>query len=114
MSEVPASYDIRDIGGVNFATINKNQHIPYYCGSCWAQATTSVLSDRINLMRKNRFPAIVLAAQAVVNCVTANETAGCNGGDPLAAFAWMHENKVRERTRERARERETEGARESV
>jgi len=92
--DVPASYDVRDIGGVNYATINKNQHIPQYCGSCWAQATTSVLSDRINLMRKNRFPEIVLAAQVVVNCVTANETNGCNGGEPLAAFAWMHDHKV--------------------
>ena len=30
MAEVPSSYDIRDIGGVNFATVNKNQHIPQY------------------------------------------------------------------------------------
>jgi len=93
-SKLPKHYDIRNISGVNYATIDKNQHIPQYCGSCWAQSTTSVMSDRINLMRKSAFPEIVLAAQVIVNCVTANESQGCNGGEPLAAFEWMHSNKV--------------------
>lgn len=94
LSKIPKEYDIRNMSGVNYATIDKNQHIPQYCGSCWAQATTSVMSDRINLMRKSAFPEIVLSAQVIVNCVTANESQGCNGGEPLAAFAWMNENKV--------------------
>ena len=51
-SQLPDRYDIRDIDGFNYATWDKNQHIPQYCGSCWAQATTSALSDRISLMRK--------------------------------------------------------------
>ena len=85
----PKSWDVRDISGVNFATIDKNQHIPTYCGSCWAQAVTSALSDRINMRRNNVFPKTVVAAQALVNCVSANETNGCRGGDPTAANSWM-------------------------
>lgn len=49
---------------------------------------------RINLARGNRFPEIVLAAQVLVNCAKGNGSNGCRGGDPLAAFQWMHDNKV--------------------
>jgi len=94
LSKYPESWDVRDIEGVNFATLDKNQHIPTYCGSCWAQAVTSALSDRINMKRTNSFPKTVLAAQALLNCVSANETNGCRGGDPTAANSWMQANPV--------------------
>ena len=94
LGQYPASWDVRNISGVDFATLDKNQHIPMYCGSCWAQSVTSALSDRINMRRNNSFPKTVLAAQALVNCVSANETNGCRGGDPTAANSWMQENDV--------------------
>jgi len=87
---LPDSYDVRNINGIDWTTINRNQHIPQYCGSCWAHATTSALSDRIKLMRNRAFPDIQLSPQVLVNCVTANQTLGCNGGDPYAAYAYIH------------------------
>merc|ERR1719507_2207013 len=45
----PPSFHWGEVGGVNYLTQAKNQHIPQYCGSCWAQAATSSLSDRIKI-----------------------------------------------------------------
>jgi len=45
-----------------------------------AHGTTSALSDRIKVMRKRAFPDIQLSPQVLINCVTANQTAGCQGG----------------------------------
>jgi len=89
MAALPAAYDIRAMGGRSLATDNRNQHIPQYCGSCWAHAATSSLSDRINILRGGATPFVHLAPQVLVNCVTGNHSHGCHGGDTSAAFAYM-------------------------
>ncbi len=48
-STLPESWDVRNVSGVSYATMNRNQLLPQYCGSCWAHAATSVLSDRLFL-----------------------------------------------------------------
>ena len=96
-TKIPSSWDIRDVDGVNLATINRNhQHIPQYCGSCWAHGTTSSMADRINLMRGGKFPEIDLAPQVLVDCVSGGGTDGCNGGDPTSAHVWIAANGVPE------------------
>ena len=48
---LPRQHIWNNVDGVNYLTEIKNQHIPQYCGSCWAQAATSSLSDRIKIAR---------------------------------------------------------------
>ena len=71
-------------------TKNLNQHIPQYCGSCWAHGATSALSDRIKIARKGMAPDVNLAIQYILNCGV--EVAGsCNGGSHLAAYKFIQD-----------------------
>ena len=48
---VPAAFNWIDVDGTCFVTAVLNQHLPQYCGSCWAFAATAVLADRWNIAR---------------------------------------------------------------
>lgn len=76
----------QNVDGVNHLTYVKNQHIPTYCGSCWAQAAASVLADRLNIQRiksSKVFPKYNLSVQAIINC---KEGGSCFGGDSTMLF----------------------------
>ena len=93
---VPDAFDWRNVKGTDFTTWNKNQHIPVYCGSCWAQGTTSALSDRITIALNN--PAVAqinLATQVIVNCRAGGS---CQGGDPMGVYEWGHNNGIPDQT----------------
>mmetsp|Transcript_7903 Transcript_7903/g.11071 ORF Transcript_7903/g.11071 Transcript_7903/m.11071 type:complete len:624 (-) Transcript_7903:153-2024(-) len=99
LEDAPASFDIRAVGPdkVNYASPDRNQHIPQYCGSCWAHATTSALNDRFQLARKNAFPHVFLSPQQLVNCMPppsdqSQGAGGCKGGDPADVYPWIHAN----------------------
>jgi cathepsin X len=81
---------------MNLITNVFNQHIPQYCGSCWAHATTSVLSDRIKIARKGAWPDINISPQPLLSCDMTD--LGCHGGDNIEAFSWMRDNEVTDRT----------------
>jgi len=83
------------VDGVNYLTQTKNQHIPQYCGSCWAQAAASSLSDRIKIARKAAWPDINIAPQVLISCGPMN---GCHGGDAGAANKWIAENGITDET----------------
>lgn len=85
-SMIPRTYDWRNISGVNYCTSSRNQHIPQYCGSCWAMASSSALADRIRITRKSSFPDFMIAVQTLVYCVSS----GCHGGSALEAYKYIH------------------------
>jgi len=72
----------------------RNQHIPQYCGSCWAHSTTSVISDRIMIARKAAFPEINLSPQVLLDYDMVDQ--GCHGGDYMSAFKYVKENGLTE------------------
>jgi len=83
---------------INYLSWTKNQHIPYYCGSCWAQGMTSATADRFNVMHirdNGQYPTspIALAAQVIVDC-SHGQNFGCNGGEPYAAAEYIFDNGV--------------------
>ena len=79
-STLPESFSWKSVDGINYVTRMRNQHIPTYCGSCWAHGTVSSLADRIKIdrMKKNLVgPDLDLSIQAVLN----NGGGGsCHGG----------------------------------
>lgn len=93
VKNAPDSLDWRwaSPNGGHLTSWNRNQHIPQYCGSCWAMATTSALADRINiqynatLLEAQR--QVSLSPQVLLNCDTADN--GCHGGDPNNAFNYI-------------------------
>jgi len=87
----PASYDIRDIDGINYASTDLNQHIPIYCGSCWCHGAMSSVSDRISLMTKRKHIDLMPSIQAIINC---GDAGSCNGGSDGQAYSWVAKNGV--------------------
>ena len=86
--ELPESLDYRTQG---LLTTDLNQHIPVYCGSCWAHAAFSTIADRIKIATKGQQRDVIPSIQALINCGSAGT---CNGGDSAAAFAWVYKNGI--------------------
>ena len=95
-ANLPDTWVWNNISGTNYLTNIKNQHLPEYCGSCWAQAATSSLSDRIKIARKAVWPDINIAPQVVISCSKNDD--GCHGGEAISAFEFMHNNNVTDET----------------
>ena len=68
LSDIPTNYFWGDVNGKNLLTYQRNQHIPVYCGSCWAFSATSALSDRIKIKRNAKWPDVNLSPQVLISC----------------------------------------------
>jgi hypothetical protein len=44
-SDLPSSFDWRNVNGTNYCSKVMTQQNPAVCGSCWAEAATGKLSD---------------------------------------------------------------------
>jgi cathepsin X len=88
--ELPDSFSWGDVNGSSYLTRSLNQHIPQYCGSCWAHASMSSLGDRIKIARKGQGDDVNLSIQYILNC---GQAAGsCHGGSMKRTFQFIQEN----------------------
>jgi len=86
-STLPANWDWRNINGTNYVSWSVNQHIPQYCGSCWAHGTTSALADRFNILLGDHNPTpVALSPQVMINCLV--KVSSCNGGNPGNVYVY--------------------------
>ncbi|KAI6240269.1 Peptidase C1A domain containing protein [Aphelenchoides fujianensis] len=87
---LPKNWDWRNVDGRSLVTVDRNQHIPQYCGSCWAHGTTSAIADRYWIKANATGTQPVLSVQAIVEC--ASGALGCNGGNAEAVYEYAQKN----------------------
>ena len=103
--DLPERFSWGDINGTSLLTHSLNQHIPQYCGSCWAHGAASALADRIKIARYFSKPEtddnksqiflendeINLSIQYILNC--GGSIAGsCHGGSHTAVYEFIRKN----------------------
>jgi len=89
--DIPETFDWGNVGGKSYLTAMRNQHIPQYCGSCWAFGAVSALQDRIKIQRKGMGEDVTIAVQHILNCQGGGS---CYGGSHFDAYNWMQNNEV--------------------
>jgi len=87
LDDLPDTWNWCDMNGTNYCTMSRNQHIPQYCGSCWAHGSVSALGDRIKIARKGKGIDINLSVQHILNC---GNVGSCHGGTVDGPYQWLH------------------------
>eukprot|EP00603_Paraphysomonas_imperforata_P008866 CAMPEP_0114426656 /NCGR_PEP_ID=MMETSP0103-20121206/7918_1 /TAXON_ID=37642 ORGANISM="Paraphysomonas imperforata, Strain PA2" /NCGR_SAMPLE_ID=MMETSP0103 /ASSEMBLY_ACC=CAM_ASM_000201 /LENGTH=320 /DNA_ID=CAMNT_0001595639 /DNA_START=32 /DNA_END=994 /DNA_ORIENTATION=+ len=90
LSDLPESLDWRNVNGTNYCGKVLNQKNPSVCGSCWAHAATSALSDRYKIATENKFTS-TLAPQNLINFKLRTTGGSCEGGDHIKAYDFIHQ-----------------------
>ena len=85
LAAIPDNFSWNDVDGKSYLTKQLNQHIPHYCGSCWAHGAISSLADRIKIARGGEGLDINLSIQFILNC-GAGKAGSCHGGYHTGAF----------------------------
>jgi hypothetical protein len=89
--DLPEAFSWDNVDGTSYLTHMLNQHIPQYCGSCWAHSSMSSLADRIKIARsvdQKGGPEINLSIQFLLNCAAV--AGSCFGGRAAAAYEFIH------------------------
>jgi len=87
VEDYPADFSWCDVNGTSYCTMSRNQHIPQYCGSCWAHGAVSALGDRIKISRKAKAADINLSVQHILNC---GDVGSCYGGSIVGPYDWLY------------------------
>jgi hypothetical protein len=85
---MPSEYTWCNKEGVNYCTMSRNQHLPQYCGSCWAHGAVSALADRIKIARGAKGVDINLSVQHILNC---GGVGSCHGGSTAGVYHWLYQ-----------------------
>merc|ERR1719230_1311553 len=85
--DLPDSFTWGDVNGTNFLSMSRNQHIPQYCGSCWAHGSVSALADRVKIARGAQGVDINPSVQHILNCAGGGS---CHGGSVDGPYQWLH------------------------
>uniref|UniRef100_A0A7S0QTS4 Peptidase C1A papain C-terminal domain-containing protein n=1 Tax=Pyramimonas obovata TaxID=1411642 RepID=A0A7S0QTS4_9CHLO len=88
---MPKNFNWGNIKGQSMLTKMLNQHIPQYCGSCWAHGSLSALADRIKIARGGNGPDANLAIQYILNC-GAGIAGSCHGGSHTGVYHFIKQS----------------------
>lgn len=89
--DLPDSFTWADVNGKSYLTHSLNQHIPQYCGSCWAHGAMSALGDRIKIARNAEGEDLNLSIQYILNF--GGDIAGsCHGGSATGAYEFVKQS----------------------
>jgi len=86
--DLPDNFYWGNVSGHSYLTHNLNQHIPQYCGSCWAHGALSSLADRIKITNSSK-DEINLSVQHILNCA-GNVAGSCHGGSHTGVYEFIH------------------------
>ncbi|CAJ1906419.1 unnamed protein product [Cylindrotheca closterium] len=88
---LPREFSWGNVSGKSYLTHGLNQHIPQYCGSCWAHSSMSSLADRIKIARNATGADINLSVQFLLNCGSKSRLS-CHGGSAIRAYEFIYDS----------------------
>ena len=88
--QTPTEFTWGNVNGTSYLTPIRNQYLPQYCGSCWAFAAASSLSDRVKIARDAKGSDVQISVQHILNCASM-EGGSCEGGSAGGVYQWAQE-----------------------